>query len=107
MAWISDNKLTKVQKSIRNELIQQLQAKGQDTSYYKDLVNDYIVMLKTRDQLQKDIETRGTLLPWGKTFKKNDSVEQYNKICDRMTKHLDFLGIKPSEIVQGDDDDEL
>nr|DAP09460.1 MAG TPA: terminase small subunit [Caudoviricetes sp.] len=112
MAWLGNKKLNTEQKIIRDDLISQLEAKGQNTSYYRDLVNDYIIMLKTRDKLQKDIEERGTLLEYnnggGQTgWKKNDSVEQFNKICDRMVKHLDFLGIKPSETVSEDDDDEL
>lgn len=112
MAWISDKKLSSPQRRIRNDLILQLEAKGQNTSYYRDLVNDYIVMLKTRDKLQNDIDERGTLLEYNngggqKGWKKNDSIDQYNKICDRMVKHLDFLGIKPSETVTEDDDDEL
>lgn len=112
MSWISDKKLKTAQKIIRDDLISQLEAKGQNTSYYRDLVNDYIVMLKTRDRLQQDIDERGTLLEYNngggqKGWKKNDSVEQFNKICDRMVKHLDFLGIKPNETVTEDDDDEL
>ena len=112
MAWISDKKLNSSQKSIRKDLLYQLQQKGQDTSYNRDLVNDYIVMLKTRDLLQKDIDERGTLIEYnnggGQTgWKKNDSIEQFNKICDRMVKHLDFLGIKPSEVIMEDDDCDL
>ena len=112
VAWISDKKLSSPQRRIRNDLISQLEAKGQNTSYNRDLVNDYIVMLKTRDKLQNDIDERGTLLEYNngggqKGWKKNDSIDQYNKICDRMVKHLYFLGIKPSETVTGDDDDEL
>lgn len=105
--------MNKEQKTVYNALIAQLEMKGQNTSYYRDLVNDYIIMMRTRDKLQKDIEARGTLVEYNngggqKGFKKNDSVEQFNKICDRMIKHLDFLGIRPSETVsEGDDDDEL
>lgn len=104
--------MTKEQKTVYNDLLIQLKLKGQDTSYYRDLVNDYIIMMKTRDKLQKDIELRGTLVEYNngggqKGFKKNDSVEQFNKICDRMIKHLDFLGIRPSETVSEGDDDEL
>lgn len=112
MAWISDKKLTSYQKAIRKDLINQLESKGQNTSYYRDLVNDYVVMLRTRDRLQNDIDERGTLLPYNNGggqsgWKKNDSIEQFNKICDRMVKHLDFLGIKPSEVVMEDDDCDL
>ena len=69
-------------------------------------------MLRTRDSLQKDINERGTLVEYNNGggqsgFKKNDSIDQFNKICDRMVKHLDFLGIKPSDIIQEDDDDDL
>lgn len=104
--------LTIEQKRIREDLLNQLKLKKQNTSYYEDLVNDYIVMMQTRDKLQEDIKERGTLIEYnnggGQTgLKKNDSVEQFNKICDRMIKHLEFLGIKPSEHIVGDDDDEL
>lgn len=103
--------MTAEQRRIRDDLIQQLEKKRQNTSYYEDLVNDYIVMMQTRDRLQKDIIDRGTLVEWSngggqKGFKKNDSIDQYNKICDRMIKHLDFLGIRPDETILNDDENE-
>ena len=112
MAWLKEKELTASQRRIRRDLISQLEAKGLDKSYYVDLVNDYIIMLKTRDSLQEDIVKRGTLVEYNNGggqsgFKKNDSIDQFNKICDRMAKHLDFLGIKPSDIIQEDDDDDL
>ena len=105
-------KMTAEQKRIREDLLNQLRIKKQNTSYYEDLVNDYIVMMQTRDKLQKDIDERGTLIEYNngggqKGVKKNDSLEQFNKICDRMIKHLDFLGLRPSDILVEDDDDEL
>lgn len=109
---LKTTELTSEQRKIKDDLLKQLAQKGQDVSYLKDLVNDYVIMMQTRDSLQKDIKDRGTLVEYDngggqKGIKKNDSVEQFNKICDRMIKHLDFLGIRPSEIVMGDDDDAL
>jgi hypothetical protein len=111
MAWIADKELSTYQKRIRNDLLQQLEQQGKGTSYYRDMVNDYIVMMRTRDQLQEKIKDLGTMVPYSSngvmTWKKNDAVEQFNKTCDRMAKHLDFLGLKPDETLKEDEDDAL
>ncbi len=110
---IKSQVLTNEQKRVRNSLVEQLKLKRQATPYYLDLVNDYITMMRIRDRLQKDIDEKGTLVEYNngggqRGYKKNDSVDQFNKICDRMIKQLDFLGIKPSEtILEEDEDDEL
>ena len=56
MAWLADKELSTYQKRIRNDLLRQLEQQGKDTSYYRDMVNDYIVMMRTRDQLQEKIK---------------------------------------------------
>lgn len=104
--------MTEEQRRIRDDLLDQLRKKNQDTSYFIDLVNDYIDMMQTRDRLQEDIRVHGTLIEYKNGanqagWKKNDSLEQKNKINDRMIKLLDFLGIKPSETIVDDDDDDL
>lgn len=112
MAWLSNKELTTEQKRIRDDLMEQLEAKRCTTSYYRDLVNDYISMMRIRDDLQKKIDNLGTLIEYNyngmPNYKKNDAVDQFNKITDRMVKHLDFLGLKPVDTIkEEDDDDEL
>lgn len=104
--------LTAEQRRIRDDLLKQLELREMNTSYYQDLVNDYLVMMQTRDKLQRDIEERGTLIYYcngggQEGFKKNDSIDSFNKICDRMIKHLEFLGINPNNVVQDGGDNKL
>lgn len=91
-------------------MISQLREKGQSTSYYEDMVNDYISMMRIRDELQSRISELGTMISYSyngsQNWKKNDAVEQFNKITDRMVKHLDFLGLKPAENIKEEDDDD-
>lgn len=103
---------TAEQRRIYDDLYSQLEAKGAISDYVLDLLNDYMKMMENRDRLQVDIEKRGTLIEYNNGggqggFKKNDSLDQLNKVLDRMEKRLDFLGIKPSELMMGADDDEL
>ena len=42
-----------------------------------------------------------------KEVKKNDSIAELNKTILQMTKLLESLGLKPSDLVSGSDGDEL
>lgn len=104
--------LSSKEKRVRDEMLNQLDVKKQRNAIFEDVVDDYIIMMRTRSKLQEDVDKNGTVIEYQnganqKGFKKNDSLEQLNKIRDRMIKTLAYLGISPKDIIVEDDDDEL
>lgn len=104
--------MTAKEKKVRNELLSQLKTRKQHNAVFEDVVDDYIVMMRTRSQLQEDIEKNGPVIEYQnganqKGVKKNDSLELLNKTRDRMIKTLLYLGISPKDIYIEEDDDEL
>jgi len=89
-------------KTIKADLIEQLERKGTINKYYLDMVDKYMNLWETNRLLQKDIDERGVSVKyqngkeqWG--YKKNDSVDQQIKVNQQMLKILDYLEIKPSK----------
>lgn len=107
------SKLTKNQKKIRKDLIDQLKAKGLTGGHFTDLVDDYMFLFVTKERLQKDIDERGVKVYYNNGggqsgYKKNDSCDLLLKYNQQMIKLLEYLGIKPSENIEiGDEDDDL
>ena len=102
---------TRLYKEIRKDLIEQLERNGTVGKYYEDLVDDYMRMWITKNLLIDDITGRGVTVRFdnggGQSgMKKNESVDQLIRINAQMLKHLDSIGIKPSQS-EGDDDDPL
>ncbi len=89
---------------IKNDLLEQLKQNGVEGKYYTDLVNDYMSMWSTKNQLIADITERGVNTVYnnggGQTGrKKNDSVDQLIKINAQMLKLLSEIGIKPNPVI--------
>ena len=104
--------LSTEQAKIRDDLEKQLELKGLNDKYYQDLVEDYIYMLVQKDKLQDDINENGVRLTTYNAKgllveKKNDSYDLLLKYNQQMIKLLEYLGIKPSEHITEEDDDEL
>lgn len=96
---------------IKKDLLEQLERNGTYGEHYIDLVNDYICLWEIKNQLAKDIKNRGVApkyqngeYQWG--YKKNDSIAELNKTSAQMLRILDKLGLKPSRIGGGADDDD-
>lgn len=90
---------TKLFKKIKADLMDQLERNGNLSSYYEDMVNDYMDLWVTKSLLRDDIQLRGVNIEYnnggGQTgMKKNDSVEQLIKVNASMLKILADLGIK-------------
>ena len=81
--------------TIRRDLMAQLKSRGLSEVYYVDMVDDYIKLWQTKDELVKDIEKRGVTTMWGSNIKKNDSIAELTKVLSQMSKILDWLGLKP------------
>lgn len=96
---------------IRKDLLTQLENNKTFGKHFEDLVNDYMELWIIKNNLIKDIKERGVAVEWsnGKQngIKKNDSIAELNKTSAQMLKILNDLGIKPSPLDNGDDDDEL
>ena len=102
-------KRTKAYRTIRASLIDQLERSGNDTSFFLDLVDDYMNMYIIKELANADIiengvsvEYRNSETQYGR--KKNDSVDQILKTNQQMIKLLDMLGIKPEEGIEDEED---
>lgn len=98
-----------LQTRIRNDLLDQLERNGTMGEYYTNLVNDYMNLWKVKNELIKDITTRGAKVmvktATASNIKTNDSVLDLIKTNAQMLKLLDSLGIKPAQS-DGDPGDE-
>lgn len=100
-------------KDIENDLRQQLEANGTFGKFFDDMIDDYMAMYVTKTLLVEDIQKRGTTVKYNngggqEGFKKNESVEMFNKTNAQMLKLLAELGLKANAMLGGGDfDDEL
>lgn len=115
----SNENVKKIERSkqfreIKKDLLGQLEANGTSGKFFEDLVDDYMTMYITKTLLAADIKKRGNPVEYDngggqKGFKKNESIELFNKTNTQMLKLLSELGLKtvlPSAGV-GDLDDRL
>lgn len=103
-------KRKKAYRTIRASLVDQLERSGNDTSYFLDLVDDYMKMYIIKELANADLLENGVTVEWRNSEtqygrKKNDSVDQILKTNQQMIKLLDMLGIKPEDGLE--DDEEL
>lgn len=102
----------KPKKKVRDDLINQLRAKGADVLIFEDLIDRYMFYRDLEIEMHRDIAERGLEYPavsaTGKDYvKENPSVKQavlYNKQCLAI---LQQLGLNPKEIEDDMEDDEL
>lgn len=94
-----------MREKIRKSLEKQLRDKGLKVSadaYLFDLVHDYLKLYDTKEALQRDIEERGVMVYWQNSeesygYKKNDSVDNLNRVNAQMLKILQYLNLRPPE----------
>jgi phage terminase small subunit len=96
-------KQTKKYREIKQDLLAQLEKKFISRKHYEDLVEDYMAFWVIKEQLQEDIDERGVVVTYNNGggqsgSKKNDSVSEKIKVTVQMSKILDDLGIKPTQI---------
>lgn len=98
---------------IRTDLQDQLNDMNKYGKFYDDLIEDYIQMVKTKDDLKQDIKEKGLRykVKTGNGFmqvKPNESIPNFIKVNNQMLKVLESLGLKaPPEGDPGDDEDGL
>jgi len=98
-------------KEIEKDLLDELEANGTCGKFFEDMVQDYMAMYVTKTLLVRDIQKRGTIVEYNNGggqcgFKKNESVDMFNKTNAQMLKLLSELGLKASAAVIGGGDDE-
>lgn len=104
---------TKLYKEIRQDLKDQLEASGVYGKAYDDMIEDYMAMYVTKTLLAEDVQKRGVIVPYDngggqKGYKKNESVDMFNKTNTQMLKLLSELGLKANAMNGGGDfEDEL
>lgn len=106
--------LTKAQKKeriIRKDLLKQLEHQGKTGSYFNDMVEDYLLMWRTKSELQKDIDENGLRIEVTSgngfvTEKANESVPNLLKYNSQMLKLLSELGLQEPTITESDDLDD-
>ena len=102
---------SKAYKAIEKDLLDELEANGTCGKYFEDMVQDYMAMYVTKTLLVRDIQKRGTIVEYNNGggqhgFKKNESVDMFNKTNAQMLKLLSELGLKANAAVIGGDADE-
>ncbi len=102
---------TKQYKEIEYDLRQQLEANGTYGKFFDDMINDYMAMYVTKTLLVKDIQKRGTIVKYNngggqEGYKKNESVDMFNKTNAQMLKLLAELGLKANATLGGAEFDE-
>ena len=106
-------KITRAQayRAIEKDLLDELEANGTCGKYFEDMVQDYMAMYVTKTLLVRDIQKRGTIVEYNNGggqhgFKKNESVDMFNKTNAQMLKLLSELGLKANAAVIGGGADE-
>lgn len=85
-------------KKVKESLLAALVAKGLDSPYFLDLLDDYMDLWDIKNKLRIDLQKRGPVVEWQnganqKGLRKNDSLTEYPKISKRMTDILRQLEI--------------
>ena len=102
---------SKAYKAIEKDLLDELEANGTCGKHFEDMVQDYMAMYVTKTLLVRDIQKRGTIVEYNNGggqhgFKKNESVDMFNKTNAQMLKLLSELGLKANAAVIGGGADE-
>lgn len=88
-------------KSISESLLKELREKGADAEFFKDLLRDYTDLWQTKNDLIKDIKTRGVVYNGLSSvgilmMKNNPSVKELVMVNRQMLSILKELGLSTS-----------
>ena len=95
---------------IRTDLLNQLEENGTYGKQYEDLVEDYMRLWDTKNELFKNIKENGVSVKWQNSeasfgYKKNDSISEAVRVSAQMLKILHTLKLTPGNKVGDDDGD--
>ena len=93
-----NDKIALIREDLRNQLIEQNRFGKQ----FEDMIEDYIYLVKLKEELQKDIDKKGIRyqVKTGNGFKQtkpNESVVNILKVNNQMLKILQDLDLKTPE----------
>ncbi|MBC2285889.1 P27 family phage terminase small subunit [Listeria booriae] len=93
---------------IKNSLLRYLDANNAKKEPFTDMVEQYMTLWDTFNQLGIDIARRGVSVNGTHGLKKNDSVPEQQKTNKQMMSILAYLGMNPENLPppEGDDDDD-
>lgn len=99
-------------KSIKQDLLKQLNDNGVKGCHYIDLIEDYMSMWDIKNQLIENIKEKGVSIRYqnGENqfgYKRNDSISELNRTNRQMLIILNDLGLKAADIKVVDNDEEL
>lgn len=93
-----NNKIILIREDLKNQLIEQ----NRFGKHFEDMIEDYIYLVKLKEELQKDIDNKGIRyqVKTGNGFKQtkpNESVVNILKVNNQMLKILQDLDLKAPE----------
>lgn len=89
---------------VRTDLHFILKQNKMTQNYWYDLVEDYMALWDTKEELIKSIKKDGAMVFGKYGLKKNDAISELPKISKRMTDILEVLKVELTEIGDGGDD---
>ncbi len=100
------------EKKVKNSLTEQLKLQSKTADFYMDLVEDYMSYWRMKEELVKDIETKGLRYSCIngngiEVEKPNESVQNLQKTTATMLKILNDLNLKEPLSNSSDEDDYL
>lgn len=98
--------VSKTRSEIRIGLIEQLRLRKADVPVFVNLVDDYLSLWDTKEDLIKNIKEHGVYVEGATGMKENPCVKQQVSVNAQMLKILTQLNITTDNIVS-DVDDEL
>lgn len=105
------NNQNKLRNEIKNDLLAQLSKNGVTGTHFTDLVDDYMSLWDTKNELIKDIKKRGVVTVYNNGggqsgVKRNDSVTDLIKVNAQMSKLLQSLNLTTDNSVVKNSDEE-
>lgn len=94
-----------LRKRIEKDLNTQLKEKWIAGNHYADLVQDYLALWDIKCKLIDDIKEIGIKISGMHGPKSNPSIGDLHKTNQQMLKILSELGLKPSPVIEEDDDE--
>lgn len=105
---VTDLAMTRKANKLRKDLLDNLTARGLVESAFADQVEEYINLWIIKEQLNRDIMTRGAVIPDGvSSFKENPCITKRIQISQQMGKIFKALGFENAAVAAklvGEDD---
>lgn len=98
------------ERKVRDSLIEQLENKGVTNAALLSMVDDYMRLWASAQELKSDLETRGAVTPYTttsgeQTMKPNPSLKELRDTNKQMLLLARHLGIEPDKLISGEDDE--